>query len=286
MKEKLYSIGVDIGGTKMAAVLFDGKRVLADYSLATPKDDVGKFLTMLVALIEPLRERAKKDKAKIKGLGLGIAGTHDYKEGKILNVPNLPVLNGLSIVEKVKERVEPEWVVLLDNDANCFVRAEARAGAGRKFGNVFGLTIGTGIGGGWFFNGGVYYGARGSSREPGQMIIDFASGLALEQAYHQITQNNPAILADEAYGGDPLAEKSYEELGRILGAALANIAVLFEPGAIVVGGGVMDSSDLFFSEAKKVMKEYLKDPTAAEVKLLPAKLGKLAGAIGAALLIT
>lgn len=285
-KDKIYTIGVDIGGTKMCAVLFDGKRSLLDFSLATPKDNVRKFLTMLGALLDPLKEKAKKDKVKIGGVGLGIAGTHNYMEGKILNVPNLPILNGLKIIEKLKEKVEPEWEIKLDNDANCFVRAEARIGAGRKYGNVFGVTIGTGIGGGWFLNGNVYSGARGSSREPGQMIIDFANGLQLEKAYHQITQNNPAILADEAYRGDPLAEKAYEEVGKILGACFANIAILFEPEVIVVGGGVMDSSDLFLPKAKKIMKEYINDPTAGEVQLLRAKLGKLAGAIGAALLIT
>lgn len=286
IKEKRYTIGVDIGGTKMSAVLFDGKRVLADYSLATPKDDLNKFLTMLVALIDPLKERAKKEKAKIKGVGLGVAGTHNYIEGKILVSPNLPILDGVKIVEKVKEKLEPDWEIKLDNDANCFVRAEAKIGAGRKYGNVFGVTVGTGIGGGWFFRGEVYSGARGSSREISKMIIDFVGGLGLEKAFHQITQNNPAVLAEEAYRGDPLAEKAYDEVGKILGAAFVNIAVMFEPGVIVVGGGVMDSSDLFLPRAKKAMKEYIDDPVAKEIKVIPAKLGKRAGAIGAALLIS
>jgi glucokinase len=286
VKDKSYSIGVDIGGTKMAAVLFDGKSVMADYSLATPKDNVNNFLTMLFALIEPLRERAKLDKAKIRGLGLGIAGTSNYREGLILRSPNNPVLDGLKIIERVKEKVEREWEVKIDNDANCFARAEARIGAGKKYKNVFGITVGTGIGGGWFYNGDIYYGARGSSREPGMMIIDFATGISLEEGFHKITQNNPGILAAEAYKGDPLAEKAYDEVAKILGTAFANIAILFEPDVIVVGGGVMDSSDLFIPKAKKIMKQYIKDPVAKEVPVVKAKLDKLAGAIGAAMLVS
>lgn len=284
-KEKLYTIGVDIGGTKMSAVLFDGAHVLADYTLATPKDDLGSFLNILVALIEPLKEKAKANKAKIKGMGIGIAGAIDIPAGKILRSPNLPMLDGFNILERVKERVEPEWQLGLDNDANCFTVAEARAGAGKKLKNVFGVTIGTGIGGGWCVDGKVYHGASSSSREPGEMIIDFSTGITVEQAFHKITQSNPANLAEEAYRGDPLAEKAFEEMANILGTMFANIATLFEPELIIVGGGVVRSDDLFLNKAKKVMAKYLLNPQTAKVKIAKAKLGDLTGAIGAALLI-
>ena len=69
MKNKQYTIGVDIGGTKMLAVLFDGKNVIADYTLATPKDTIDHFMIMLNALVEPLEDQAKKDDVKIKGIG-------------------------------------------------------------------------------------------------------------------------------------------------------------------------------------------------------------------------
>lgn len=285
MKEKTYSIGVDIGGTKMAGVLFDGARVLADYSLATPKDDLVSFMNVLMALIEPLKERAKKGKFKIKGIGLGIAGALDVPRGVILESPNMPVLDGYKIVEKLKERIEPEWGIAIDNDANCFTLAEAKAGAGRKYQNIVGVTLGTGIGGGWYNEGRIYHGMSSSSREPGQLIIDYSSGLTIEQAFHKITQSNPAILAEEAYRGDPLAEKAFSEIAKLLGSMFANIATILEPEIIVVGGGVVQSSDLFLNQATKTMMNYLFNPQTKKVKIFKAKLGSLAGAIGSALLV-
>jgi len=285
-KEKTYSIGVDIGGTKMTGVLFDGAHAVADYTLATPKDDLVSFINVLVALIEPLKERAKKGRLKIKGIGLGIAGALDIPHGVILESPNLPVLDGFNIVEKLKERIEPEWETALDNDANCFTLAEARVGAGRKYQNIVGVTIGTGLGGGWYYEGRIYHGMNSSSREPGQLIIDHTTGLTTEQAFHKITQSNPAILAEEAYRGDPLAEKSFGEIATLLGSMFANIATILEPEMIVVGGGVVQSSDLFLNQATKTMAKYLFNPQTKKVKIVKAKLGPLAGAIGAALLIT
>lgn len=285
-KEKIHSIGVDIGGTKMAGVLFDGTRVLADYSLATPKDDLASFINVLVALIEPLKERAKKGKFKIKGVGLGIAGALDIARGVILESPNMPILDGYKIIEKLKEWMDPDWVIAVDNDANCFTLAEARAGAGHRYQSVVGVTIGTGLGGGWYNEGRIYHGTSSSSREPGQLIIDYTSGLTFEQAFHKITKSNPANLAEEAYRGDPLAEKSFSEIAQLLGTMFANLATTLEPEIIVVGGGVVQSSDLFLNQATKTMMNYLFNPQTKKVKVVKAKLGPLAGAVGAALLIT
>lgn len=280
-----YVIGVDVGGTKMSAILFNGTRVVADYTLATPKDDLAKFTAMLKALLEPLFDRAKKDKVRIKGIGIGLPGALDLEEGKVLAAPNTPVLVNLKVRELVKEKIDPELLVRIDNDANCFVRAEAKLGAGKKYANVYGMIIGTGIGGGWWVNDGIYTGSFGSANEPGDMVIDYRTGVTLEAAYHKLTQNNPAILAEEAYRGDRLAEEVFAEFGLILGTALTNIINLIEPEVIVVGGGAVQSADLFLPKAKKVYRELVLSPQAKEAKLVKSKLGKLAGAIGAALLI-
>ncbi len=281
---KQYSIGIDVGGTKMSAVLFDGTKVIADYILATPTDDLEHFLIMMKALVEPLEERAKIDKVKIKGLGLGIAGVINYAEGRILNSPNLTILNGVKIVEQVEAFLGVNAV--LDNDANAFVRAEATIGAAKDFKNVYGVIIGTGIGGGWWINGEVYKGAHGGAGEPGEMIIDMASGLALEKMYHQVAQNNPGKLAQEAFRADPLAERAFEEIGRYLGIALANIVNLIDPEVFVLGGGVMESANLFLPELKKTMKAHIQSSESAKkIKVMKAKLGQQAGAIGAALLV-
>jgi len=280
-----YTIGIDIGGTKMSAALFDGKRVIADYKLATPKEDLNKFTVMLSALIEPLRDRAQKDKIKIKGIGIGIPGIVDVVEGKIIKCNNIPLLNGIKIINLIKEKIDSDSLIAIDNDSNCFARAEALMGAGKKYSNIYGVIVGTGIGAGWWINQNIYQGGHGTAGEPGSMVIDFNTGMNLETAYHKLTQSNPAILAEEAYKGDVLAEKSFNELGTILGIAFANIANLIDPEIIIVGGGATRSSDLFLPRAKKIFKQTVVNPKAKEIKIVTGKLGELSGAIGAALLI-
>jgi glucokinase len=281
---KFYSIGIDVGGTKLSGVLFDGKKILADLTLATPKDNLSHFLIMIKALADPLIERAKKDKIKIAGLGLGIPGVIDKDKKIILKCPNLPLLDRVNLISKIKESLELKTA--MDNDANCFVRAEALKGAGKNYKNIFGLTIGTGIGGGWWKEGEIYSGSHGGAGEAGHMIINFESPIDWEKAYHKLTQGDPAQLAEEAFRGDILAEKIYEEIGEMLGLACANIVNLIDPEIIIVGGGVLESSDLFLNFARKIIKKHIINPEAQKIKISKGKFGQLAGAVGAALLIS
>lgn len=280
---KQYAIGIDIGGTKMSAVLFDGEKVAADYKLATPQDTSEHFLIMLNALIEPLIDRARKDKIKIKGIGLGVPGPVDYKEKKISVCNNVPIIAGVKIANQLQIKVG--LPVEIDNDTNCFLRAEALIGAGQKYGNIYGVIIGTGIGGAWWHNSEIYQGAHGGAGEFNKMIINFETAVGLEEAYHKLTQGNPAGLAEETYQRDILAEKIFEEIGRDLGIAFANIVNLIDSEVIIVGGGVVESSDLFLPKVKKIMREYIYSPEAKKIKILKGKIGERAGAIGAALLV-
>ncbi len=281
-QSKQYTIGVDIGGTNMKAVLFDGKNIVADYSLATPKDNLEHFIIMLNALIEPLNEKAKNDNIKIKGLGIGIAGVIDYEEGKMLESPNIPILDNIKIYKKIEKKID--LPIEIDNDANCFLRAEMKVGIGTDFANAYGIIVGTGIGGAWYFDNKVYQGSHGGGGEPGRMIVDFGEPVELEDIYKKLTQNNPVKLADEAYRADPLAEKSFQEIGNILGMACANIVNLIDPEIIILGGGVVGSSELFIGQSRKIMKKYIMSEKSKKIKIIKGKLGKDAGCIGAALL--
>lgn len=285
IKNKQYTIGVDIGGTKMSAVLLDGQNAAADYTLATPKDNLEHFLIMLKALIEPLLDKAKAGGGIVNGLGLGIAGMLNFKENKIVEAPNLPLLNGFKLPADLAVRLGVDKI-RIDNDARCFLRAEMKFGAGKKYKNAFGITVGTGIGGAWFNNNEIYQGAHGSATEVGWLTVDFKEGIRLEEAYHKLMKNSPAALAEEAYRGDILAQKSYDEFGHYLGISLANMVNLLDPQIIIVGGGVVESSELFLSRTKKIMRQYIKSPEAKVVKIVKSKLGVNAGAIGAALLLS
>lgn len=282
VEKKSYTIGIDIGGTNMKAVLFNGEKVILDSSLGTPKDSLEHLLIMILALIEPFLKRATEDKIKIKGVGLGVPGIVDPFSAKVVDAPNLPLLNGLKLAEILTKRVN--LPVKMDNDTECFLRAEATVGAAAKYKNIYGITIGTGIGGAWWLNGDIYYGAHGFS-EPGRMIIDFHDETNLETAYQKLTQNNPLNLAMENYHGDELAHKACDEIGKFLGMTCVNIINLLDPEAIIFGGGVMASADLFLPALKKILDEKNIKSGAGKIKILKSKLGMEAGAIGAALLI-
>jgi glucokinase len=281
--KKQYSIGIDIGGTNMKAILFDGEKILADYLLATPRDNIDHFLIIIKALIDPLIEKAQQEKIKINGIGVSIAGVPNKEKTMILKSPNISIINGIDLIELINNKTN--LPVTLDNDANCFLRAEALRGAGKNMKNIYGIIIGTGIGGAWWNNNKTYDGAHGGANEPGQMIIDFTDKIVLEEAYQKLNQNNPAKLAEEAYRGDQLAERSFEEIGELLGVSFANIANIINPEAFILGGGVIESSYLFFSEIKKATKKYIMSSEAKNTKIIKGKLGEHAGAIGASLLV-
>jgi glucokinase len=282
-KIKKYTIGLDVGGTKIAAVLYDGEKVIADDVLATPTDNLAHLLVMMVATVNPLLEKARELKVKVEGIGLSVAGAIDYQADKMLISPNLTIINNVKLGKELEKKIG--YPVKMENDARSFVMAEALRGVGSNYSNIFGITLGTGIGGGWFNNKQIYHGSFGNAGEISRFVMEYGSGMELENTYQKLMKNNAELVADEAYRGDALAMKTYEEFGRLLGSAMSNIVNILDPEIIVIGGTVMDSKDLFMGQAKKVMQEHIESPESAKkVKVAKSKLGKNAGAIGAALL--
>lgn len=284
-RTKQYHIGIDVGGTKIAAALLHQDKLIEHTILATPQDSLEHFLIMLKASLDPLTQIIKDNNGHLTHIGLGVPGVIDYEKVEISIAANLPILNKVKLPEELKKILNlPDTPMYLDNDVNCFVRAEALLGAGKKSNNVYGMTIGTGIGSGWYVNGEIYNGHHGGANEVGHMIVDFDHLITLEQAYHQLTQHNPALLAEEAYRGDILAEKTFAELGAYLGIALSTVVNLLDPEIIILGGRVLDSGNLFLDAAKDNLKKYTFSPNARSVRLVKGKLGPLAAAIGAGLL--
>jgi len=279
-----YTLGLDIGGTKISGVLFNGQDCLAGQTIATPQDNLGNFLAALEEMVLSLKNKSQIRNQKIKGLGIGIPGIMDSQQYKILKCNNLPFLNGVKLKSILEKKFQ--LPIFIDNDTNNFLRAEVKLGIAKKFSNVLGIIIGTGIGGAWWINNDIYKGAHGGSGEPGRMIINFSEPLELEAAYHQLTQNNPKQLAREALAGDILAKKSFEEFGQDLGLALANIVNLLDPEVIIIGGGTIEASAWFLPATKEAMLKYIMSSEASKkIKIHKGQLGALAGSIGAALLV-
>jgi predicted NBD/HSP70 family sugar kinase len=279
-----YRIGLDIGGTKINGVLFGAGVVIENFQVATPTDNLSHLMIMLKAVLDPLIERAIKDNKKVEFLGVGVPGTINHRAERIITCTNISILDDVKLLTRIRNELNLNMSMKMDNDANCFTRAEAVLGAGSGLTNIYALTIGTGIGGGWWFNNQIYQGAHGGAGEICDMIIDFDNKMTLEEAYKKLTQNNPRLLAQEAYEGDILAEKCFQELGAYLGLAFANIVNLLDPELIVIGGGASSSSDLFLTTAQKTMKKHLASKDARKINIVKSKLGANAGAIGAALM--
>lgn len=283
--KKTFSVGVDIGGSKINAILFNTKRreVVWRATISTPKNKKAFFSVLKKLVADAL---TKTPRNEIAGIGLAVAGQIDFKKGILLNSPNLKFLNGTRPVRIVEKYFKLKTV--MDNDVNCFTLAEARLGAGRGFQSIVGITLGTGVGGGIIINGELYHGAFGSAGEVGWMILDGArtfEDLASEKFIKSISHESPINLEAKARRGDKKALKVYETLGTNLGLGIANIVNVLDPELIILGGGLASAADLFLSRAKRTAQKRIISPLSQKrLKIALAKLGKNAGAIGAALL--
>jgi glucokinase len=304
------TIGVDLGGTKMLVGVLDGTETVWESREASTGQSEDELVELLVREVGEAHE-ARPD---AQAVGLGIPATIDQASGVAVAAVNLP-LTDVPIREVVSERVG--LPVFLDNDANVAALAEYLFGAAQNKPNTVMLTVGTGIGGGLILNGEVYRGATGAGAELGHTVIQadgppcqgncpnhgcveaLASGTALGREGRAVAESNPdsalgrALAAGEeidgkavteaALAGDATAIGVFELIGSRLGVACSSFANIFQPDAIVVGGGVIAAGDLLLDPARRELRERALNPMNA-TPILAAKLGSDAGVIGAAAL--
>lgn len=251
---------MDIGGTTTRVAVLRGlkKQKVVFASSPTPKEK--KRLENILPLL--IGRELKKRLGQLAGIGVGFAGVVDRGKGEILNAPNLPKFSGWRAVRFLKQQFKVP--VRIDNDARCFLRAEAAWGAARGKKNVIGVAIGTGIGGGLILNGKMVYGTHGSAGEVGHMVL--SGGKTFEKLG---------------------ALKAFRRLGnhsRIIGLGLADLINAFDPEMVVIGGGAVGSSKFNISSVRTTARKHLQSPKARTTKIVKGKLGDAAQAIGAALL--
>lgn len=303
------AVGVDLGGTKVAAGIVDGGgRLLERVELPSDIDDPASVASQVEALFRRLAPEGTL------GLGIGAAGIVDHETGHYLYGPNTG-LRDVKLADLISSKLGLD--VRLDNDANCAAWAEHRFGAGRGTRHFVCVTLGTGIGGGFVLDGRPYRGAHGGAAEVGHMIVDpdgpmcgcgrrgcweqFASGLALErmallelEAHADSALRNELhagrvrgkAVTDAARAGDGFAVELVERMGRWVGWGLGSLVNVLEPERIAIAGGVAEDWDLFERHAIEAMRERVE---ASDRRPLPAvlraELGPDAGIVGAALLV-
>jgi glucokinase len=234
-------IGVDLGGTKVAAARIDGGRMGASAHRLIPagSDNPDDIINVITEVIELLFDN------NVEGIGIGIPGLVDREQGIVHDVQNIPSWKEV----RLKDILENHFgkPVHLDNDANCYALGEARFGSGKGQDDFVGLTLGTGMGGGIIKNGSLLPDAHCGSGEFGNIPYldsiyeDYCSGNFFVNKYNM--KGEKLMLA--ASGGEPFALMAFEEFGRHLGNAIKTIKMAVDPAMVIIGGSVAGASEYF-----------------------------------------
>ncbi|MER5971034.1 ROK family glucokinase [Streptomyces sp. NPDC002055] len=304
------TIGVDIGGTKIAAGVVDEEgSILETCKVPTPPTPEG----VVDAIADAVRTVSTDH--QVEAVGIGAAGYVDDKRATVLFAPNINWRHE-ALKDKVEQRVG--LPVVVENDANAAAWGEYRFGAGQGHEDVICITLGTGLGGGIIIGNKLRRGRFGVAGEFGHIRVvpdgllcgcgsqgcweQYASGRALVRYARQravAAPDNAAVLlglgdgspdaiegrhvSEAARQGCPVAIDSFRELARWAGAGLADLASLFDPSAFIVGGGVSDEGDLVLDPIRKSFRRWLVGGQyRPHAQVLAAQLGGKAGLVGAA----
>ena len=309
------TIGLDIGGTKIAAGLVsaDGE-ILAEARRETPAQDPDRIAHEAAGLVVELAEGSAQ---AVVGVGVACAGFVNRTGSHVLFAPNLAWRD-----EPLKQRLEAivDYPVTIENDANAAAWGEFRFGAAREADDMVLITVGTGIGGGIVNDSRLLRGAYGVGGELGHMRVvpngircgcgnrgcweQYGSGNALLREAREVVASgtphgaalseacdgDPARLrgrdiTEVAQAGDPAAVELLADLGAWVGEGAASVAAILDPELIVIGGGVAEAGDLLLEPIRAAYARQLTGrghrPMA---RIVPATLGNDAGLVGAAAL--
>ena len=306
------TIGVDVGGTKVAAgVVDDQGRILEKVRRPTPSADPEETSAVIAELVELLRGKFED----VVAVGLGTAGFVDETRSTVLFAPNLAWRD-----EPIKQKVEDQTglPVVVENDGNATAWGEARFGAGRGHDYMVLIALGTGIGGGIIIDGELYRGRFGIGAEMGHFRVvpdgrrcgcgnrgcweQYASGNALVHEARELARVSPVMagrllelgggrpegisgpeVSQAAREGDNAALECFRTVAKWAGQGLADLTAILDPGAFIIGGGLSDAGDLLLDPIRESFENALtghghRPPP----EILIAELGSAAGIVGAA----
>jgi glucokinase len=307
-----YAVGVDVGGTRIAAGLVERKgRVVKDAKRMTPKTGPFAVVDTIIDLVEEVTSTSQS--SEVAGIGIGVPGQIDFLRQSVEFCTNLP-LAGVDVRSLVTSRTRYE--VTIDNDGHMAALGEVRYGAAKGARDFLMITVGTGVGGGMYLNSEPYRGSRGLGGEIGHTVVDLdgppcpcggtghlesyvgrpaiaAKGREAAEQYRgrEILKaaggTAAAVTAESvvmaAKAGDQVARDILLEAGDVLGRAMVGFVNILNPKLIVIGGGIGEAADFMVERAAKVMQaEALAGRR--DVSVVQAVLGNDAGILGAAAL--
>ena len=294
-------LGIDLGGTKIEGIVLKSKEnpeeVIRHRVDTEEEKGYSQVISNIKSLVDSIENRINH---KFNKLGIGTPGTIDPETGLLKN-SNSQCLNGMPIQKDLSKTLGK--TILIQNDANCFALAETLLGSVKdqypNAKNVFGIIIGTGVGGGVIIDGKTLYGSQGIGGEWGHTIVTdngdkcycgkrgcvetVISGRALQIYYNKISGKK--LKFEEIYAiknRDKDAKKTLKRLIKYFGKGLSNVVNIIDPEVIVLGGGLSNIDELY-TEGYNELKKYVFNPT-FKTPLLKPKLGDSAGVYGAALL--
>lgn len=293
-RHNMMRIGIDLGGTKTEGVVMDGAgRVLITERRATPAaDGYEAILQGVRGLADELERRA----GSICRIGIGTPGSISVRTGLLKN-SNTVCLNGKPIKDDLERLLARE--IRFENDANCFVLAEANDGAARDAPVVFGVIMGTGVGGGIVVNGELVSGAQHIAGEWGHNVLEAdgppcycgkrgcvetlisGPGLARDFATHGGDVNlDAAAIAALSATGDPIAAEAMTRFVDRFGRALSTMINILDPDVVVLGGGLSNIAGLTTTGRDAVARYIFNDEL--RTRIVRNQLGDSAGVRGAA----
>jgi glucokinase len=321
MSERTYRLGVDLGGTKLAAGLVDaaGKIIEETTTYDHRGLDEEAVLSLIRRNVETVLSAASVDKKEVDGVGVLFPGHVRWSEGVTLTTSNLPGFKNFPLREKAEDLLG--LPCLVDNDCNAHTLAEHLYGAGIGSEHMVFMTVSTGVGGGIIINGKLYRGMTGTAGEFGHMIVDAtgaqpctcgnrgclmgaASGIRIPEVAARVADRLTAegACADLPSGcvgyegldgiaisagcadGNALCRAVVKEFARYIGIGMYNIFQMLNPQRIVLGGGLINLPEFFFEGAVGTCYELAGPMMYDRMEIVRGLLGGKAGIVGAAAL--
>lgn len=316
-QKQLY-VGVDLGGTKILAGVFNpALKLLATAKTSTKADrGPGKVIERIARTIRDAADEADLDLKQLRAVGIGAPGSIDSEEGRVIFSPNLPGWEDVQLKKDLEK--ELGLPVFVENDCNVCTLGVHVAELGGKPKSLFGIFLGTGIGGGLILDGKLFSGFNRTAGEIGHMVLEvggpkcgcgnrgcfeaLASRSAIFRRIQTAVKDGAKTMLTDLLGdnlddlrsgdlrkaikkGDKLAEKVIEEAAEYTGIAVGNIINVINPQYIVLGGGIIDAlEDEMMSIILETAQDYAMAGTWKGIEIISSKLGDHAGITGAAVL--
>lgn len=304
-------IGIDLGGTNIAAALLDEHmNILCRMSVPTRSErPYQEVIQDMGSLVQGLMRMGNISADKIHAVGIGSPGTPEKETGNILFSNNLGWHN-VPLLQELAKYVKAPMKV--DNDANCAALGEFLAGAAKGCSSAVMITLGTGVGGGIILDGEVYDGVNHAGAEIGHTVIcsggepctcgrrgcweAYASATALIRMGSEAAKENPSsLLAAEAKldglaifqaaeKGDRAAQQVVDKYLFYVAEGITNVVNIFQPEAVVIGGGICGQGEKILKPIRKQVAESVFCKQVSVPQIVTAQLGNDAGIIGAAFL--